>query len=159
MTKDDAANWLIAMCSAETAKSAAAVVKLTRATPLRAEPEIRGDLNKDLAFLKARTVGELLTALLEDEAAHRLGDIYVDLNFLVGGGHVHLTAGQADSDSGFKGRVEMEFIHTYKPGKALPIRRRDLEETPITAKRRTINRISRGVIEDINSVLVETAQE
>jgi hypothetical protein len=142
------------MCSAETAKSAAAIVRMTRDTPLRDEPQVQGEPGNDLAFLKARKVGELLTALMDDEQSHRLADVLVTLDFFSGGGHVALSAASVDpAGSGFAWRVEMEFIHTWKLGKSLPIRHRDTEEPPIIAKRQTINRISRGVFEDINSVL------
>jgi hypothetical protein len=135
------------MCCAETAKSAPAVVKLTRKTPLASR--VPRGLPSDLAFLKARTVGELISSLMDDAQAQRLGNVDITLDFYVGGGIVKLTA----AGTGDEWRASMTFVHT-----TLVIRDKDSEETPIGAKRDTINRISRGVFDDINHTLAVPVQ-
>jgi len=156
MTHDDAANWLLAMCCAETAKSAAAIVKLTRDTPLYGTPTHKGDHepSDELTFPKARSVKDLLTALMRDAKAGSLDDVLIMLDFYIGGGRVDFIAsGFSGSTTGIDWRVSMEFVHTWDSRRAIPTRRRDTDERPITAKRATINRISRGALEDIASVL------
>lgn len=152
MTETDAINWLIAMCCAETAKSAPGIVEITRDTPLYDKSVSVGDPDADLSFLSAGNVAHLLSALLEDVRAHRLNSALITLDFYGGGGHVKLlVAGFDGNTSGVVWRVEMEFIRTF--GDRPAIRHKDPEETPIFAKRTAINRVSRGVFEDINAIL------
>lgn len=158
MNAADAINWLVAMCSAETAKSAPGVVDVTISTPLYEQRWIKGGAGDtsnphgELSFLHAENVRTLMLNLLEDERAGKLGPVLITLDFYGGGGHVVLNAAGVDgAQGGILWAVEMEFIHTF--GSRPAIRHRDPEETPITAKRATINRVSRGVFEDINKVL------
>ncbi|MGE0853658.1 MAG: hypothetical protein AB7O44_29260 [Hyphomicrobiaceae bacterium] len=155
MGDTDAANLLIAMLAAETARSAAAVTKLTRETPLyervgsiEAGPSARGRL----AFPHAKSVGALIVALLDDTRNRRLRDIVITLDVQVGGGRVDLSARKASPDEGFDGEMDMLFIHTFESGRKVT-RRRDSDERPVTAKRRTINRVGNGVFEDVVEIL------
>lgn len=159
VSRGDAINWLVAMCSAETAKSAPGVVELTVSTPRHSVTWTKGseadtpNPHGRPRFLGAGSVGELLDCLLDDERAGRLDPILLTLDFYVGGGRVELNAAGFDGvEPGIVWSAEMSFIHSFE-SLSRAGRRRDHDETPITAKRHALNRIGKGVLEDINGAL------
>jgi len=157
MTEEDAINWLVAMCAAETAKSAPGVVGVTLTTPRSSERWFKGSADDVTTpegrptFLDAKNVRELLMSMLADEKAGRLDPVHILLDFYAGGGEVELKAFGVDEDWGFAWAVDLRFIRTL--GSGGKVRYRDPDEMPLDAKRQTINRIWRGVFEDINAIL------
>lgn len=154
MSLDDAVNWLLALCCAETARSAAAVVALTKATPILRRKDRRGSPDTRLHLLKANTVEELIRAILDDERSGRLNATLITVWFRVGGGEVKVIASGVTDNSEIDWETVIEFINTK-----MVVRRRDLDETPITSNRTTYNRVNSGAFSDINSVLVEPSTE